>query len=300
MLPITIYGVLFMLIPLIIAIDFQLWVLTPTSTVQGILSLLAGVGFFAPGIVENVYNNCWRQQNDGRAFIFSFQCSKAVGWASAAFSIGAKGFGYSTGWYGLKEHGGNYVATTDADGTLFYHVDLSHPLSKRIDDYDTNMTTFSFVNITLTMPTDLAGKYLSDFVGVAFNEHNGTQAMPVHVVRYSKNTGMRIDFILLEHDDGYNSNLVPINGYSAGDYYIPGGYYTTGGSMVLECQYTLGHESGNQHVELFEPAGKGSLLHSRMVAYYGYMEPTSKLKCESKVYSHTETQDSWRPWDGSS
>lgn len=297
MLRITTYGVLFILIPLIIAIDFLLWILTPASTAQGILSLIAGVGFFAPVIVEDVYTNCWRQQNGGQGFIFSFQCSKAVGRASAAFLIGAKGFGYSTGWYGLEEHGVNYVATTNADGTLLYHIDLTHPLSKRIDDDDTNMTTFSFENITLAMPTDLAGKYLSDFVGVAFSEHNDTHAMPVHVVRYSKNAGMRIDFILLEQDDGYNSDVVPLNGYSAGNYYKPGGYYTTGGSMVLACQYTLGHESGNQHVELFELAGKGSLLHSRMVAYYGYMGPTSKLKCDSKVYSYAETQDSWRVWD---
>lgn len=290
MLPISIFGTLFLLIPLIVAVDFNAWMTTPTTTARALLALTAGVALLSPPVVHGVYTNCWRNEGNGRKFIYEYQCAVAVSRAVAAFAVGSMGLGYATGWYKREPHEVNYVKTTDMNGNLVYHVDLSHPLSKRSDGADSNMTTFSFANITLSMPTDFAGKYLSDFVGVTFGELNDTQTkstMPAHVVRYSNNAGMRMDFILPK-DDMNKRDLDPGNGY-----------YTTGGSMVLECQYTLGagEESGvkaaDKYVKLLELAGEGRLLHWRMVEYHGYIGPTSRLKCASKVYSHTETHDSW-------
>lgn len=46
-----------------------------------------------------------------------------------------KELGYATGWYKREVHDVNYVSASGADGSLLYHIDLSHPSSKRADSF---------------------------------------------------------------------------------------------------------------------------------------------------------------------
>lgn len=46
-----------------------------------------------------------------------------------------KELGYPTGWYKREVHDVNYVSASGADGSLLYHIDLSHPSSKRADSF---------------------------------------------------------------------------------------------------------------------------------------------------------------------
>lgn len=80
------------------------------------------------------------------------------------------------------------------------------------------------------------------------------------------------------------------------------GYYTNGGTVLLECQYGLGADSlsstrwGSRYDAMLNDAGEGHTLHWRMTALHGYIGSNTRLKCATKVYQEYQSDDSWRDW----
>lgn len=111
-----------------LTIDWQQWLTREGSTSQGVLTLTAGFALYSPYVVQNVYGNCWKNQDGGRVFIYSFQCAKAVGRAIAEIAVGLKGLGYATGWYKRDEISIVEEDMTDFFGNSAIYVNVSRQL----------------------------------------------------------------------------------------------------------------------------------------------------------------------------
>lgn len=117
------------------------------------------------------------------------------------------------------------------------------------------------------------------------------EVVPAHAMWYSWGHGVRLDLIAPVNNTE-SANLVSRD-------LNPNGIYTTVGSLVMECQYTLGESSnsgniGTSYDNALNRADEGHSLHWKMDAFHAYIGKTSRLKCATKVYDHTETHDSWR------
>ncbi|ODV69439.1 hypothetical protein HYPBUDRAFT_145857 [Hyphopichia burtonii NRRL Y-1933] len=170
-------------------------------------------------------------------------------------------------------------------------------INKRTNDYGKGIVEINIANNTYVLLTANGTDYqqgrLSLTSGGYSNDTN--EVVPAHAIWYSWGHGVRLDLIApVNKTESANVVSRDLN---------PNLIYTAVGSLVMECQYTLGASSnsglniGTLYDNALNKAGEGQSLHWKMNAFHAYIGKTSRLKCETKVYDHTETHDSWRSWD---
>lgn len=153
----------------------------------------------------------------------------------------------------------------------------------------------TFVSINATEVNQYNPQQIYVYLGQLANDDqlvtDDGRHVPAHYVYFTESGQLKMDML---------GN--PPNSVSRKDL-NPNGYYTTGGSLVAECQYTLGASAedearGGMMMDLMlRDAGEGRSLHWRMNLYHGHIDNQLRLKCVTKIYDHTEVQDQWRSWD---
>lgn len=88
-------------------IDVTQWLTGKLSATQGLCVLTAGVGVWSPTVGFNVYDNCWKNQNGGRVFIFGFQCARALGQAWTATFLNVAALSFISGWFKHEDLNGS-------------------------------------------------------------------------------------------------------------------------------------------------------------------------------------------------
>lgn len=280
-----------------------------------ILVATSAVSVWAPVAVGDVLNNCWKNEenrpfpnqiNDGQdtlkkrraTWISNINCAKAIGRQVGVLGLGTAGLRYIAGMNKREEHDVISLGYRPITPNTIDFMSLSQ---------DNDFVTFEVDDIVITAAKKLLGEryeesafYIPDFDGIVKRQAdnnmtatNGTQSELMQVLQLTSSGRTAIHLLRPDPEAATKAKR---------DGTLLEKYFSTGGSVILECQYGAEEPKkaqlfANKYEEALGESGEGHLTHWQYNAFHAYIDNNSRAKCCYKYYSHDEIPNGWRDWD---